>query len=95
ASGGTAPYSYAITAGALPAGLTLSPGGAVSGTPTTGGAFSFTVTATDAYGATGSRAYSGTVASQLPVVGAVSATVAANSSANPMPPAGLRPIATP
>ena len=47
ASGGTGPYTFAVTAGALPAGLTLSPGGVLSGTPTAGGNFSFTVTATD------------------------------------------------
>jgi Putative Ig domain len=47
AQGGLPPYSYAITAGALPAGLTLSPGGVISGTPTVAGASSFTVTATD------------------------------------------------
>ena len=51
ASGGTAPYSYAITAGALPGGLTLNPAtGAVTGTPTTAGTFNFTVTATDSTG---------------------------------------------
>jgi len=57
ASGGAAPYGYAITAGALPPGLTLSPTGQLSGTPTSAGSFSFTVTATDAHGQTGSFAY--------------------------------------
>src|SRR5262249_50238828 len=33
ATGGASPYAFALTAGALPAGLTLSPGGALSGTP--------------------------------------------------------------
>ncbi|SDD45828.1 Calx-beta domain-containing protein [Aquimonas voraii] len=47
ASGGVAPYSFAVTAGSPPAGLTLSPGGVLSGTPTAGGTFSFTITATD------------------------------------------------
>lgn len=61
ASGGTAPYSFAITSGALPAGLTLSSSGTLSGTPTAGGPFNFTVTATDGAGVTGSRAYSLTV----------------------------------
>ncbi len=61
ASGGVAPYGFAVTAGALPAGLTLSSGGLLSGTPTAGGTFNFTVTATDSSGApgpfTGSQAY--------------------------------------
>ncbi len=47
AAGGIAPYTYALTAGALPAGLTLSTTGVISGTPTVIGASSFTVTATD------------------------------------------------
>ncbi|WP_164521812.1 putative Ig domain-containing protein [Sphingomonas sp. ABOLE] len=67
ASGGVTPYNYSITAGALPAGLTLSSSGTLSGTPSAGGTFTFTVTATDSTtgtGApfTGSRAYSLTVA---------------------------------
>ena len=61
ASSGVAPYTFAVTAGALPGGLTLSPGGVLSGTPTTGGTFNFTVTATDSSGLpgpfSGSRAY--------------------------------------
>lgn len=60
ASGGIAPYSYSITAGALPPGLNLS-GGTLGGTPTAGGTFNFTVTATDAHAQTGSQAYTLTV----------------------------------
>jgi hypothetical protein len=45
---GTAPYTWSVSAGALPAGLTLSPAGVISGTPTTVGTASFTVTALDA-----------------------------------------------
>src|SRR5206468_1630202 len=48
AAGGTAPYSFTISAGALPAGLALSANGVLSGTPTEGGSFTFTVQATDA-----------------------------------------------
>ncbi|MFD2720682.1 putative Ig domain-containing protein [Hymenobacter monticola] len=72
ASGGTAPYTYAITAGALPAGLTLSSAGVLSGTPTAGGSFSFTVRATDASAApgpySGSRAYTLLVAAPIIVL---------------------------
>ncbi|PZQ18412.1 MAG: autotransporter outer membrane beta-barrel domain-containing protein [Rhodanobacter denitrificans] len=57
ASGGTAPYTYAVTAGALPAGVTLASGGTLAGTPTAGGSFTFTVTATDANDFTGTQAY--------------------------------------
>jgi hypothetical protein len=53
-----APPTYAVTAGALPAGVTLAAAtGVISGTPTTAGAYSFTVTATDVYGNSGSAAY--------------------------------------
>lgn len=48
ASAGTQPYSWSITAGALPAGLTLSrTNGAIKGTPSAAGAKTFTVTVTD------------------------------------------------
>jgi uncharacterized protein YhjY with autotransporter beta-barrel domain len=58
ASGGTGPYTYAITSGALPAGLSLNPStGAIAGTPTGNGASTFTIGATDANGNTGSRPY--------------------------------------
>jgi uncharacterized protein with beta-barrel porin domain len=64
ASGGFPPVAFAITAGALPGGLTLSPLGVISGTPTAAGQFNFTVTATDSIGSTGVQAYT------LSIVGA-------------------------
>ena len=68
ASGGIAPYSYSITAGALPSGLSLGSSGALSGTPTVSGTFNFTVTATDSTGGTpgsGSQAYSLTISAPV------------------------------
>jgi hypothetical protein len=53
--------NFAITAGALPPGLTLATNGTISGTPTATGTFNFTVTVSDASGCSGSRAYSITV----------------------------------
>ncbi|MHB1047224.1 MAG: IPTL-CTERM sorting domain-containing protein [Thermoanaerobaculia bacterium] len=61
ATGGTAPYTFAVTSGALPAGLTLSTAGLLSGTPTAPGTFTFTVTATDDAGCTGFRVYTITI----------------------------------
>ncbi|MEO8508469.1 MAG: IPTL-CTERM sorting domain-containing protein [Betaproteobacteria bacterium] len=58
ASGGVAPYTYAVSSGTLPGGLSLNPAtGAITGTPTTFGTFNFTITATDSNGCPGSRAY--------------------------------------
>lgn len=48
ATGGTAPYSWSIASGSLPAGLSLSVAGVISGTPITAGSSSFTVQVTDA-----------------------------------------------
>lgn len=53
--------NYAITAGALPPGVTLSASGTISGTPTATGTFNFTVTVNDNSGCSGSQSYSITV----------------------------------
>ena len=53
AYGGQPPYSYDVVSGSLPAGLTLSNGGILSGIPTSIGLFAFTLTATDANGCIG------------------------------------------
>jgi uncharacterized repeat protein (TIGR01451 family) len=64
ASGGTPPYTFAVTSGSLPTGLNLSSNGVLSGTPTVSGQVAtFTVTATDAAAPadSGSQAYTLTV----------------------------------
>jgi hypothetical protein len=48
-SSGTPPYEVAFNGGVLPPGLTLSPGGVVSGVPTTPGDFQFGIRVADAY----------------------------------------------
>ena len=58
ASGGSGPYTFALTAGSLPPGLSLGSSGAISGRPTQGGTFSFTVRATGGGGGAGTRAFS-------------------------------------
>lgn len=56
---GAPPYVYSVTAGSLPAGLTLdASGGWLSGTPAANGTFNFTIQVTDDCGATASRAFS-------------------------------------
>jgi hypothetical protein len=47
ATGGTSPYTWSLASGSLPAGLTLSSAGTISGTPTASGSVSFTVEAKD------------------------------------------------
>jgi hypothetical protein len=47
ATGGTPPYTFTIISGALPAGLTFSPGRSFGGTPAAFGTFKFTVRVTD------------------------------------------------
>lgn len=64
---GQTAYSWSVTAGSLPPGLSLSSGGTISGTPNTAGTYSFTITLTDAAGATTSHAYSGIVISATPL----------------------------
>lgn len=57
-SGGTAPYSFAVTAGALPVGLNLDPvSGVIDGTPAAVESASFTIAATDASGCSGTGDY--------------------------------------
>ncbi len=67
-SGGVPPYTWRVTRGSLPPGLTLNAGsGAISGTPTTSGAFSFTVQVSDSESppATASAALGITIQSSL------------------------------
>src|SRR5664280_1510634 len=47
ATGGVPPYSWSLTTGSLPAGLTLSGTGVIAGTPIASGSFPITVQATD------------------------------------------------
>ncbi len=56
-SNGEPPVTFTLVLGALPTGLSLDPGGEISGTPTTAGSFSFTIKVKDATGCTGTAAY--------------------------------------
>ncbi|HEY0232138.1 MAG TPA: ice-binding family protein [Dokdonella sp.] len=74
AAGGTGPYTFAVVAGALPAGLSLATNGLLSGTPTNAGSYSFTVRATDSLGCSGDQAY--TVVVNAPTCAAIAITPA-------------------
>ena len=56
--GGTPPFSYSLFSGSLPAGLTLSSSGLISGTPTTSSTYSFFIAVTDANGFQGFQNFS-------------------------------------
>ena len=63
AAGGNPPYTWSLTAGALPGGLNLAAAtGIISGTPNATGSFNFTVTATDGDSHTASKPLAITVA---------------------------------
>jgi len=95
-SGGTGVKTFAVTAGGLPTGLSLSSGGVISGTPSAVQTASFTITATDTVGATATRGLSITV-SAAPLVPIFTSTPPlrirvnsvytydANASGNPAP----------
>jgi hypothetical protein len=62
ATGGTTPYTWSLTSGTLPTGLTLAAGtGVISGTPTATGTSNFTVKVSDANAQTATKALSLTI----------------------------------
>jgi hypothetical protein len=75
----TGPFTFSVTNGSLPPGLNLSSGGALTGTPTAAGSFSFTLTATENNATTASQAYTVTIA---PYVTTPAQLVAAIDGAN-------------
>ncbi|MGH9681049.1 MAG: alkaline phosphatase family protein, partial [Candidatus Acidiferrales bacterium] len=67
AAGGTAPYTWSVLSGQLPAGLSLtSTTGAISGTPTIAGSVSFTIQVSDSTGAKTSAVFSINVTTATP-----------------------------
>lgn len=64
--GGTGPYTYSLATGALPAGLSLSPSGLISGTPTAVGSSIFSIAVTDSAGVTLSKNYTLHVTAVIP-----------------------------
>jgi hypothetical protein len=81
-SGGSGSYTFALTGGALPAGLGLSSAGTISGTPTAAGTVTgIQVTVTDtSTNVTGTKTYSMTIAQATPVLSVTNSPVAYNGS---------------
>ena len=68
AAAGTTPFTWSISGGALPAGLTLGPAtGVISGTPTASGTSNFTVRVVDAFGVAATRNLSLAISSPVSV----------------------------
>lgn len=67
ASDGVAPYQFLVSAGLLPAGLSLSGTGDLTGTPTSSAPYSFTITVSDALGRELDLLGAGTVTGALTV----------------------------
>jgi hypothetical protein len=76
ATGGTGTPTFAVTSGTLPAGLSVTIAGLLSGTPTAAGSSTFTVTAT-ASGCTGSKSYTLVVNPACPTISISPASLAA------------------
>ncbi len=75
-TGGTSPFTWSVSTGALPPGLTLGAStGLLSGTPTTAGSYAFTVKVTDSGGLSATEAVT-------------LAVIAGPSLSFPAPPAG-------
>ena len=79
-TGGTAPYAWSVTSGSLPAGISLSPAGTLSGTPTATGTSSFTVKVTDAKNQSVTQATSITVAAGVSTTFAAPPTAVVNTA---------------
>ena len=75
-SGGTGPFTWSVSSGSLPAGISLSAAGNLTGTPTVTGTSSFTVKVADANG------QSATQATSITVSAGVSATFPAPPAAD-------------
>ncbi len=76
ASGGTSPYTWSVASGSLPAGLTLSTSGAITGTPSASGASSFSLTVKDSASSpqAATSTFSLTIAAAASAAGTVSAS---------------------
>ncbi|MBZ5594121.1 MAG: Ig domain-containing protein [Acidobacteriia bacterium] len=67
AAGGTPDYTWSVTTGSLPSGLTFSSTGSISGTPATAGTFQFTVQVTDSASVSATKQFTLTVAQTLAI----------------------------
>jgi len=82
AAGGVTPYRFTVDAGSsIPAGLSLAPGGTLSGIPTTSGLFSFSVRVDDCSGVSGCVAQTASKVFSLTIQSGISITTPALATA--------------
>lgn len=74
ATGGLAPITYTVASGSLPAGLSLSSAGVLSGSPSVIGSFNFTAQAADSSGLTATKSFSLVVIGPLTITSGNSAS---------------------
>ena len=67
ASGGSPPYAWSLTSGALPSGLTLANSGAITGTPTSAGTLTFTARVTDSASSSATQNFTLTISAGLSI----------------------------
>jgi hypothetical protein len=89
-SGGKGPYQWSVIGGRLPAGLTLSPAGVLSGIPNASGKFSFTVRVTDSTRLTTTKIFALAVGAQAGTLAAPGKSI----TTTPRPVTGLKPPKT-
>jgi uncharacterized repeat protein (TIGR01451 family) len=82
ADGGLPPYTWSLSSGALPPGLTLGADGRIAGTPTAAGSYTFDARVADSLGHATSRTYTLVVES---VASAISVAIAPNPAVLGMP----------
>ena len=84
AAGGSEPYTFQVTGGSLPDGLSLSPSGTIAGKPVTTDNYTFTITATDSGSLIASRTY---------IIAISAATTPSPTPGSPAPDAASAPQA--
>src|SRR5450756_1044673 len=67
ATGGSPPFSWSLSSGALPPGLAVDPAGAIRGTARTGGSYTFSIQVTDNAGARATMEYAITINGALSI----------------------------
>jgi hypothetical protein len=84
ATGGKAPYTYSVSTGKLPPGISLTKVGVLSGTPTAAGGYAFAITAQDngkgKNAITGTKSYNLTISQASLTIIAGNATMTAGSA---------------